>query len=557
MLGSNAAYFLRLVYYFLSLLMKKAVRIMKPSKEFEKANKGKEKYLILEVGNYNTKMIEVTPLVGRMLVHKGFIIATPEGTLEDDVVVKPDELVSLLSEKIKEEKITSRNVTISLSSGDIITREMPIPKMSKRDTLSFIKNNSKDLFPVDLDEYTLGYVSMGSDDKSKLLIIAIPNDIIVPYIEIMEKLGLVLKSINFSGFELYNLIDFEIGSDSGTYAVIDLGSKNTNFIIVSKGMLMYNRVLKTGSDDITKEIAERFKCTLTKAEKIKRDYNSVIMEGSLKETDDVYIVANIIQEVLRGMLGDVSNIIEYYNGNHTRSTVSKVYIIGLATKISGISEFVESTLGIETEKIKEFDRIMFEEAAKPAKRRQVTLENCLGAVPVDDKKVNLIKSKLQLSKVYQSIDPIVYQIGALVGILMILVLCVINFLTYGIKKEITVFEDYIASKQSLIDLQDEHSDKLAEINNMKNLINEVPDGVEKAAKTLEYIEMAVEAIPGITVTGCTVSSVNTVNLSFLTVENSAVFDFDKELRNYFDFEKKFYPSSKSEFTLALKLREDI
>ena len=75
---------------------------MRPSTDFEKANKGKEKYLILEVGNYNTKMIEVTSYPGKMIVHKGFIIATPEGTLEEDVVVKTDELIEQLSEKIKE-----------------------------------------------------------------------------------------------------------------------------------------------------------------------------------------------------------------------------------------------------------------------------------------------------------------------------------------------------------------------------------------------------------------------------------------------------------------------
>ena len=416
---------------------------MKPLRAFENANKGKEKYLILEVGNYNTKLIEVTSLSGKMIVHKGFIIATPEGTLKDDVVVKSDELITGLSEKMKEEKITSRHLTISLSSGDIITREMTIPKMNRRDTVSFIKINSKDLFPVNLEDYTLGYVSMGNEADSKLLIIAIPNDIIKPYIEITEKLGLVLKSINFSGFELYNLIDFELGQNSGTYAVIDLGSKNTNFIIVSNGMLMYNRVLKIGSDDITKTIAEKFKCTLTKAEKIKRDYNSVITEGSLKENDDVYVVAKIIQEVIGNLLSDISSIIEYYNGSHSRANVSKVYIIGLATKISGISEFTEEILGLKTEKIKEFERVIFEEQAKPAKRRQVTLENCLGAVPVDGKKVNLIKGKLQFFKPYQTISPATYRIGALIGVLMILVLCIIDFSTNMIRRELDIFNCYI------------------------------------------------------------------------------------------------------------------
>ena len=114
---------------------------MNSFRKFEKINGGKEKYLVLEVGNYNTKLIEVVPTPGRLIVEKGFIIATPEGTLEDNVIVKSDELVKELGEKIKEEKITSKNVTVSLSSGDIITREMAVPKMNKRDTISFIKIN--------------------------------------------------------------------------------------------------------------------------------------------------------------------------------------------------------------------------------------------------------------------------------------------------------------------------------------------------------------------------------------------------------------------------------
>ena len=146
---------------------------MKSSKKFEEAIKGKEKYLILEIGNYNTKMIEVEPLAAKIAVNKGFIVATPEGTIDDDVVVNSKELIDILKEKIQEEKITRRQVTISLSSKDIITRELAVPKMSTKDMISFIKVNSKDLFPVNLDDYTLGYVSMSREEKSKLLIISI------------------------------------------------------------------------------------------------------------------------------------------------------------------------------------------------------------------------------------------------------------------------------------------------------------------------------------------------------------------------------------------------
>lgn len=524
---------------------------MKPSSSLETAIKGKEKYLILEIGNYNTKMIEVEPLSAKIAVNKGFIVATPEGTIDDDVVVNSKELIDILKEKIQEEKITSRQVTISLSSKDIITRELAVPKMSSRDMISFIKVNSKDLFPVNLEDYTLGYVSMSKEEKSKLLIIAIPNDIIVPYIDITQKLGLVLKSINFSGFELYNLIDFELGKEAGTYAVIDLGSKNTNFIIVSRGNLMYNRVIKVGSDDVTKAIAEKFKCTLTKAEKIKRDYNSVITEGSLKPNDDVYVVANIFKEVLGGMLADIANLIEFYNANHLKTMVSKAYIIGLATKISGISEFAEETLGMPTEKIKEFERVVFDEKAKQVKRRQVTLENCLGAVAIDEKKVNLIKGKLQLANIYQNINPMVYKIGVAIACCMVLVLAIIYYLTFTIETDAMEYDIKIAEVTEIAHLQGKYKEANKKLSDNKKMIDGISNGIEKKKEVLENLEDANAVTPSVFISKYTVNLPNKVTVVCTSPDEFTSYDFDGALQQYFETPENLPFSKQNSFTLQL------
>lgn len=524
---------------------------MKSYSELDKNTKNIEKYLILEIGNYNTKMIEVEAHSSKIIVNKGFIVATPEEALDDDVVVNSKELVDVIKEKIQEDKITSRYVTISLSSKDIITRELSVPKMNSRDMISFIKVNSKELFPVDLDDYTLGYVSMSKEEKNKLLIIAIPNEIIIPYIDITQKLGLVLKSINFSGFELYNLIDFELGKSAGTYAVIDLGSKNTNFIIVSRGNLMYNRVLKVGSDDVTKAIADKFKCTLTKAEKIKRDYNSVITEGSLKPTDDVYVVANIFKDVLGGMLSDISNLVDFYNTNHFKSMISKVYIIGLATKISGISEYVESTLGIETEKIREFERVVFDEKAKQAKRRQVTLENCLGAVAIDDKRVNLIKGKLQLSNVYQNINPIMYKIGVMVACLMILALSVIYYLTYSTEVKTLEYNALIAEVWEIATLQNNYEKVKSEYEKTEKIIDSIPVGIEEKIDLIESIEAANLVVPQVSISKYTIALPDKVTIVCTSTDEFTSYAFAEELEKYFNLPENLPFSRQDTFTLSL------
>ena len=200
---------------------------------------------------------------------------------------------------------------------------------------------------------------------------------------------------------------------------------------------------------------------------------------------------------------------------------------------------------------------MFEEEAKPAKRRQVTLENCLGAVPVDDKKVNLIKGKLQLSKVYQNINPIVYQIVVLTGVLMILALCIINFSTYRINQQVLEFDSYIASRKELIELKDEEAKKLVEVNKIKSLIDNVPTGKEKAYPVLKCLIEAVNAVPGISITNGTLSGDKDIKITFSTPDSIVANDFDIELRNYFDFDRTFYNDNKKAFSLDLTLKDNI
>jgi len=512
-----------------------STKVKSSKKDIDRMFNGKERHLMLEVGNYNTKMIEVVPEMRRINIEKGFIFATPSGTIDNDVIVNYDELVEELMKRMKEEKITTRQLTVSLSSMDIITREMNVPALSKKDTLNFITNNSADLFPVDLSEYTLAYTMIGTArGESKLLIAAIPNEIIEPYIKIAEKLNLTLKTVSFSGFGLYNLFDLEMGPNAGTYAVIDLGSKNTNFIIVSNGMLMYNRVLKVGSDDITKEIAMRFKCTLTKGEKLKRDYNSVIIEGSLKQDDPVYIVADIFRDVLGGMLSDISTLIEFYNSNHTRHMVSQIYIIGIASKISGICEFVQTTLGIETEKIKSFDRVFFsEKAAKNLKPRQVTLENCLGAVPLEGKTVKLIKGNLAFAKWYQSINPMVYKAGILIACLMILVLCIINFNTFLTNNKVTEYQGLLAGKKEIATLQ-EQLDKLnADVEANAKKVDSIPKGIEMNLDEFSKVEELFRLYPEIEIAKYEFSE-NSVKLTCNCKDEEMYYNFknSSELRKF-------------------------
>ena len=141
---------------------------------------------------------------------------------------------------------------------------------------------------------------------------------------------------------------------------------------------------------------------------------------------------------------------------------------------------------------------------------------------------------------------------------MILVLFIINFTTYQLKEEIKEFDSYIASKQSLIKLQDEFSLKDSEIKSIKKLIDAIPTGKEKGYIALKYVREAANLTPGISITACTITGENQLDITFSTSDSLTANSFDEELRNYFDFDRTFYNSNKTSFRLSdLVLKDDI
>ena len=141
--------------------------------------------------------------------------------------------------------------------------------------------------------------------------------------------------------------------------------------------------------------------------------------------------------------------------------------------------------------------------------------------------------------------------------ILILVLCIINFSTFKIQENILEYDAYIASKQDLINLQNEYSLKNSEIEEIKKLISGVPSGKEKAVTAFKYLRASAQAVSGISITNCTIQGENNIRITFTTPDTLTADSFDQELRNYFDFDKTFYNSNKESFSLELKLKSDI
>jgi len=105
------------------------------------------------------------------------------------------------------------NITIS-GQSNILIREMDIPLLSPSKTYALLKFESKQMFPVNIDNYLIDYkqLSIFERQKSKMqkvLLIAIPRVLIESLIGSCSKLGLKLKRIDIESNALARLINSE------------------------------------------------------------------------------------------------------------------------------------------------------------------------------------------------------------------------------------------------------------------------------------------------------------------------------------------------------------
>lgn len=454
----------------------------------DKILNGAEKQLVLEVGNHATKMVEYVVKKNVIQVVNGFVINTPINVIENDRIVEINVLTNALRQAINQAKIRTKEFTVSIVSKDIIIREMDIPKMQDKDLRSFVQINSRDIFPVNLSNYILGYSMIEKGEKNRIMIAAIPKSIVSSYIDLGDKLGLTLKGINYSGYELYNFLNYEILRTSEAYLAVDIGARNTNAIVISNGILKFNKIIPKGFGETTQYIAEELNCTVSKAEQLKRQYNAIDIPENLKPDDEEYIVVKYTKRAVDNVMQDIARVIEFYNSNNPKNKINKIYIIGMVGKLKGVEDYFYKKVGIKTKALRVLQKIDFNKNSMHLKARQLNFINCLGAAKLQDRNFVFLKDDLKIQGRSFVTTPKFHKLMACLIALTVFYLVTIKFSTDELNKKIDTYNEFISSKSDLITLQNQVSAKESELKNATDVIEKIGYGAENSLEAMRIFE---------------------------------------------------------------------
>jgi len=171
------------------------------------------------------------------------------------------------------------------------------------------------------------------DKKMKVLLVAIHNDILNKYNEIINGTDLV---IGFFEIEIFSAIRAVVEQSITPTMVIDMGARDTKLYIVEFGIIKSSHVINSGAQNITQTLSKSLNITIPKAEEFKRKAGVIESFGDNKIIDS----RDVIIPALERIFTEANRVMTQYQQKNNKN-IGNVILTGGGAIMKGILPVAE------------------------------------------------------------------------------------------------------------------------------------------------------------------------------------------------------------------------
>jgi len=285
------------------------------------------------------------------------IFEKPFRTFEKSTLLLSNQEVARAIKAIRDEaKIKTRECAFSIPDFSSFFTNFDLPPMTKEELPQAVVYEARQHVPLPLGEVTLdwevikGKISDREKTRLKILLVAVPNEVINQYQEIARLCDLQLLALEA---EVFGLLRSLIPADEkNTVSIVDIGAQTTTCSIIDKSVLKVSYSFDLSGDDLTERVARSLSINYQAAEKLKEQYG---LEGvSLPEKN--------IKEILLPLIDVILKEVEKISRNFYQAEgkeVQKFIIAGGVSLMPGLREYFANYLGKETEIANPFSNIFY------------------------------------------------------------------------------------------------------------------------------------------------------------------------------------------------------
>lgn len=213
-----------------------------------------------------------------------------------------------------------------------------------------IEHAEKDKSPLSAPA-TSGKVAAPSNKKIKVLLVAAPKRDIERYDRLVNGTQLEVGAIELETFSIARAL---VGDETGSYFIIDIGSRATNIILVENGIVKVNRNIDAGGNEITNAICDSMSISRQRADIFKKGDRDF-----LNTTESAIIIP-----VLELISNESLRIINAYREKNRDFKLSATVLSGGTAKMKGLAQYFSRNLNVEVTVADPWKKISVDPMAK-------------------------------------------------------------------------------------------------------------------------------------------------------------------------------------------------
>lgn len=443
--------------------------------------------LCIEIGNRMTHVVETDFKVKEPKIYKSFSFQTPDNLFKEETLAEVLPFKERLDAGLEEHKIKTRKAVFVLASSRIASRDVVIPHVKENRIRTLLYANSAEYFPVDLEKYQLSYrlldeVEEEGEQKYKLMVLAVPNEMIDAYKSLAKVCLLTLVDLDYIGNAATQLLEKNIKND--LYAAVRLEEDTTMITIVRENKIELQRTFPYGIADVIQAVQRSghfgedidFYETL---EKMRKENVLTLEEEEIRED---------IIEGFRAITGNVSRVMNFYSSNHAGAEMENVVLYGIGADICGMEQYLSDELSIPVsgESLRE---ALPQEKGNTGDYYPLMYLTCVGAA-VNPMKFRLEDEKEVAEKKKEHkqihIEPKNF-FGICVVVSLVLLLAVVPYYGY-LKMGVHKLQKERSEKQYLADEYKEYNQAKTEYEKIENLYQETTTTSEGIGDFIDELE---------------------------------------------------------------------
>jgi type IV pilus assembly protein PilM len=188
---------------------------------------------------------------------------------------------------------------------------------------------------------------------AEVALFAMKRDQVFKALAPLTQAGIEVDVLQLAPIALANMVTFDQLPDPATVdpdqppasiVLVSMGVDASD-LVVTNGMRIWQRSIPIGGSSFTKALVQGMKLTFNRAESLKRNAT---------KAEDPKAVFKTMRPVFNSFAAELQRSLNYFTGTDKTATIGKVFLLGNATKLRGLSDFVGQQLQLDVQRFDTF-----------------------------------------------------------------------------------------------------------------------------------------------------------------------------------------------------------